>query len=262
MILTPPTDSLYKFSAVAGLTLLIYLTFILVDHENKYDDRLYQLESKLNNTHLNLEILKVNLLNDNAIALTKSDSSKIVDINFKNIGGYKNIYFMYRLAPKYAKEYNKLVKEKVSIKYRLDEVKNQEYDYSFTVVFIFILIIVGEAFCGIGIYYWYEKVQKPSDNEYHQKVLSEEFYKDHCQSCIKTFIYFEERGTNSDGSKSKFFCETCYTNGSYVEPELTLKEAKKRLKITLAELKYSKLKIKRQSAKMNILMRWERTTKW
>ncbi len=261
-LLTPPTDSLYKFCAVAGLTLFIYLAYIVIDHDKLFVDRLYHLESKLNNIRVNVELLKIDLLDDTTLNLSKSDSAKIESINIKNIDAHSNINFISKLSRKHSSQYKKLLKEKMIVKFRIDELESQDNDFSWDVILIVILIAVAEVFCLLGVFHWYEKIQKPSDNEYQQKVLSEEFYKDNCQSCFKTFIYFDERGTNSDRSKSKFFCETCYTNGAFTEPELVLSEAKKRLKVKLAELKYSRVKIKRQAARMNDLMRWERSSKW
>ena len=45
-----------------------------------------------------------------------------------------------------------------------------------------------------------------------------------CQSCGMPLEKDEDFGTNSDGSKSEEYCNYCYLNGEFTNPNITLEE--------------------------------------
>ena len=45
-----------------------------------------------------------------------------------------------------------------------------------------------------------------------------------CQSCSMPMEKPTDFGTEADGSASKDFCVFCYSNGSFIEPEITLEQ--------------------------------------
>ena len=52
--------------------------------------------------------------------------------------------------------------------------------------------------------------------------------KDFCQSCGMPMEQDPKKGgTNADGLKSSEYCGYCYENGSFVQPDLTVKEMQK-----------------------------------
>ncbi|WP_135611599.1 zinc ribbon domain-containing protein [Methanococcoides sp. AM1] len=45
-----------------------------------------------------------------------------------------------------------------------------------------------------------------------------------CQSCGMPLEKDEDFGTNADGSKSDEYCNYCYQNGKFTQPDITLEE--------------------------------------
>ena len=45
-----------------------------------------------------------------------------------------------------------------------------------------------------------------------------------CQSCGMAMENEEVLGTNADGSKNKDYCQYCYKNGEFLDPNITLEE--------------------------------------
>ncbi len=44
-----------------------------------------------------------------------------------------------------------------------------------------------------------------------------------CQSCSLSLEH-DEKGTEVDGTLNDHYCNDCYENGEFIEPEITLKE--------------------------------------
>lgn len=53
-------------------------------------------------------------------------------------------------------------------------------------------------------------------------------YSEICQSCGMPLVNDDQRGTESDGSRSGLYCSYCYGSGSFSEPDLTMKEMEDR----------------------------------
>lgn len=49
-----------------------------------------------------------------------------------------------------------------------------------------------------------------------------------CQSCGMPLVNDDQRGTESDGSRSGLYCTYCYGSGSFIEPEMTMQEMEDR----------------------------------
>jgi len=45
-----------------------------------------------------------------------------------------------------------------------------------------------------------------------------------CQSCGMPMEKAEDFGTNADGSQNEEFCINCFQNGSFTEPDITMKQ--------------------------------------
>lgn len=45
-----------------------------------------------------------------------------------------------------------------------------------------------------------------------------------CQSCSLSLETIDDKGTESDGTRSDDYCDGCYNAGEFVEPEITIKE--------------------------------------
>jgi hypothetical protein len=57
-----------------------------------------------------------------------------------------------------------------------------------------------------------------------------------CQSCGMPLIDDGDRGTEADGTPSPVYCQYCYTNGQFTEPDLTLDGMLDRAATVLSEL--------------------------
>lgn len=94
----------------------------------------------------------------------------------------------------------------------------------------------------------------------HEKILQNQLKDDrntHCQSCGRKFTSIVIRGTNNDSSESKSFCSSCYKNGSFVEPDLTIEEFQERCFVEIGKRK-SKMEKKRLSNHFKKLERWDK----
>lgn len=75
--------------------------------------------------------------------------------------------------------------------------------------------------------------------------MKEKCYKQ-CQSCgMPLALDAQNGGTEQDGSKSCVYCSSCYKNGKFINPNLTLKEMQELVRRVL-----------RDEAKMNLIFRW------
>ncbi len=45
-----------------------------------------------------------------------------------------------------------------------------------------------------------------------------------CQSCGMPMENLEDFGTNADGSKSEDYCNFCFQNGNYTDPNITMEQ--------------------------------------
>ncbi len=45
-----------------------------------------------------------------------------------------------------------------------------------------------------------------------------------CQSCGIPFDAEDDMGTNSDGSRNTSYCKFCFSNGAFVEPDITAEQ--------------------------------------
>lgn len=82
-----------------------------------------------------------------------------------------------------------------------------------------------------------------------------------CQSCSLPIETDEMRGTEKDGTKSLIYCQYCYVEGAYTNPDLTLSEMKE---IVGDQIKSMKLPIELKTEMIELsekllpgLKRWE-----
>jgi hypothetical protein len=45
-----------------------------------------------------------------------------------------------------------------------------------------------------------------------------------CQSCARPLIREDDYGTNADGTRNKEYCSTCFAEGAFTRPDITLEE--------------------------------------
>jgi hypothetical protein len=144
----------------------------------------------------------------------------------------------------------------------LDKIRNKKGNEGIIIFFLFF----GEIVAIVGGWLWFKHLQKPLNDERKNQEAQKRFtgtdLSTDCHSCYMTFYFNTERGTEKDGSISRFFCNACYEEGKYIEPDLTFDEAKKRLVAKLQELNYMDRRIKKIEKQFGKLLRWERLKTW
>lgn len=265
-LISPPTDSLYKFMGIGGLVFLITSTVLIfqkIDYVYDSFDKIYGDERAFSQ--------EVNLIMDELIYsgkyLKNSDQNLELPIrkylfsekSDKSDSIIKNT--IYNLPEPLQ---NKL--KKLSIKYqRLIAERNWIEDHESELdllIYVFIFLIAGFSFIMVfGMVHWYYKIQKPIDEE-KDKANRIDGYYTNCQSCLKTFILKDDFGLEKDGTQSKCFCSDCYSDGTFINPSLSIDEATNQLIGKLKESKYNKRKINRKIKELETTLRWKRQKIW
>jgi len=78
-----------------------------------------------------------------------------------------------------------------------------------------------------------------------------------CQSCSMPIDDIEMRGTEKDGSKNHEYCKYCYTNGSLVNPNMTMKEMEVIVRSQLQKMKAPESVIEKAVNILPELKRWK-----
>lgn len=121
-------------------------------------------------------------------------------------------------------------------------------------------IVIGHLLVIFGFIGWRRQADLQENLE-RNKIVETPLFSSECQSCLKTFMFFEERGTYQDGKKHPDYCLDCYKCGEFVEPELTLRMIAERL------MCYKRVQ-RRFGTEKNIVSkllkakRWKRENKW
>lgn len=118
-------------------------------------------------------------------------------------------------------------------------------------------LIFGLSIFIYGLYRWNKKEQFENRLLYRQNLDKPEFSNE-CQSCGKIFDSITVYGVELNGDKNYHFCKNCYSNGVFLEPNLTLDEYKNQV---VSELKTQNLKekeIKEILKTIEGLDRWKR----
>lgn len=258
--MTPPTDSFYKFCGIVGLVLFAYIGYYFLSNSADVE-RSKELSEETGNLNARIYAFVQEIKYNPQI---KSDSLKsIQNLDYKtlDIGTPEFARFVYTLPKSYQQKYQDIVVKRIELAAKNDSLNASNEDVELPEVVFLVLLGIGECICAWGLYNWYREWKEEKNLE-AQKRLKETLPSFACQSCYKTFIFEDERGTNGDGSVSNYFCKECYSNGQYTEPELTLDEAQARLKSRLEKLTYKPRRIKKALASFKHLSRWERETSW
>lgn len=259
-LLTPPTDSIYKFCGIAGLALFVYLGYYFLTPSQS----ILEQEKLLKQTNsLNAKTFAfVDELQHNEIVKKDPVKNRVIK-NFKidDVGKDRFGNLIYSLPESFQVKYQALLVQRLDLdaqhimmKSRIKELKT--YDTVFVG-----LLFVGELLCLWGLANWYIDTKDAKTIELNRRV-SESFPSIVCHSCFKQFIFDEERGTEKDGISSKYFCSDCYIDGVYVEPELTFDQARTRLKLKLEKLGYKPKRVKKALKNFEGLYRWKRQKCW
>ncbi|AKB85297.1 zinc ribbon domain-containing protein [Methanococcoides methylutens] len=80
-----------------------------------------------------------------------------------------------------------------------------------------------------------------------------------CQSCGMPLEKDEDFGTNADGSKSNEYCNYCFRNGAFTQPDITLEEMIEQCSRAMDEYGIMSLEEAKKLSQQNIpkLKRWK-----
>lgn len=274
-LLPPPTDNLYKFISIAGLTSMIgglILFFTTIDKADelavKYrgEERILQKELNLISEELDYNT-KYKKLNDSLsksidILLNRTKSSQSLKDSV-----YRQI--LYNLPDSIKSEFKKVILKKEELANSRDLVNfNTSLSENYRVPYL-IMLYGGEIFALFGFLFWWDKTQRLTNKSEHNKVLAEtnkllsmDLWQTHCQSCLKTIRLKKERGTEIDGKYNRVFCINCYKDGGFTEPDLQYSSALKNLKMEYKKLNYSRFRIYKHSKNLKNCIRWAGKFNW
>jgi len=270
-----PTDSLYKFMAVAGLVSMILAVVMIIatseDQDNKLEDLLSkeaiikeegkQLEKELKRIEHASKILaaKYNIdtvlhIIDSGYVFSRTIKGDKISVEVGNkIDSLLNSY-----TAKHQEFDLKRVELNSNIRsYNSMSARNEEYSFLYKV-----LLYGGEIFMIIGFFAWYDRIQKPLNIFRINKLLKEDRWYERCQSCYRSLRTHDYRGTDSSNDICKHYCKDCFDKGEFTEPELEFKEAKQRLLDKLNELGYNSVTKTIYLRQFNKLLRWVDRKKW
>jgi len=259
-ILTPPTDNIYKFAGIAGLAFFLYMGYYFFT-PNANDEKQWKLTEESKNLDARIYVFLQEIKYNPDIKKDTLEINIFESRNAIDIGTPKFAKFVYSLPKSYQSIYQNIFVKRMELAAK-QKVLNDKTEYtSFLNIFYLIFFYSVEILCVWGIIRWYfeSKEEKIHESRLRRKEI---FAADDCQSCYKEFIFEDERGTNSDGSVSNYFCKECYSSGQYTEPELTFDEAQARLKSKLEKLTYKPRRVRKALASFKHLSRWERESSW
>jgi len=264
----PAIDYIAKLFTFFGLAIILYSFPKLnetLDKKNIVEEtraRLsYEVESKRDELKNSLKLLK-NKLEENVaerLLLNKMISSKNVDINAYKKKSLINDKNYEEIQLKYSKNTENLESELANLQRKADVEKtfsdwksivlDERYDD------YFILLLVGVFIAVAGIAKWSLKDSIDDDLKIRDS-LSKPTYSKCCQSCGKNFNSIIKYSKDGD-AKNYHFCDSCYKDGSFIEPDLNLVELKTRVTSELSKLNLSPRKIKSVISKIEKLERWK-----
>lgn len=268
-MINPPTDSLYKFTAISGIICLVFCSIYIVTPSYNGVDRLFKLAKEAHKLEVTAEVLIYELqynetyqsinqeIKNDVVLLLENEVDSDFDSNL-----LEAVFF---LSEPIKSEILQFIKD--SKVFQMDrEIVLEYYETtSFYGNVIFVSAILSILAIFWGFYKWI-KVQGIQDTEQLglmiKKGIVNGFTKLYCQSCKKSLRLLSEHGTEKDGSISIDFCSDCYKNGEYTEPDLTYKEARRRLYKELRERKRNKYASKLNALFMINLKRWKGKGTW
>lgn len=270
--LTPPTDSFYKFMGIGGLIVFITCGFFLFFGMYKDDYKLVLAQGELTMEEVRLRTIVDDLeysprykdLKNVNIPKLKAWVGNIGDPRYSHDSVF--VQSFYALPDSVRNKIQALRFSRLKKQFAYNAINQEIEGKKSTWYIVLVCCAIGEFFGGIGIWLWYEKLQKPLNDEKKNLEAQKHFtgtdLSTDCHSCYMTFYFNTERGTEKDGSMSRFFCKACYGEGKYLEPDLTFEDAKKRLIAKLQELNYKNRRIKKIEKNFGKLLRWERLRTW
>jgi hypothetical protein len=266
---TPPTDNLFKFIAITGLLSMTAGLILLIGYKEKPDELAlkYLGEEKL--LKKEIDILSGEIKTSLKKELSQNKDSNNVNYKYLNFSDSITADFLFSLPLREQKAFKTLILKREKVLHQRELINYYESKAEKYSDYYVWLLLGGEVVTILGFWWWWVHVQKPSDKLERvrlkleqNKVLSEDLWKENCQSCLKSLLTMKQRGKEDDGSISKHYCSNCYTDGVFTEPELNYEEAYKRLKKECEIRKYNRKKRSNTLALLSKALRWRGEFEW
>ncbi len=266
--LTAPTDSLYKFMAIAGLISMaggIILFFGSIDNVDElvisYQEEVRILQQEITIMTEEFHYSKNFKLLADSFGFDLEDFLRRVENSASQKDTiYKEI--LYNLPDSISNTFKQILLKNEILANKNAQIKHLDSAFNPYYIGYLILLYGGEAFAVIGFGLWYDKIQKPLNITEQNKLLSEDQWQSNCQSCYMTIRLMSERATESDGKFKRSYCNNCYQNGNFVEPNLSFAQAHERLIDEFKKRNYDRLRVYVQSRKLKKCIRWASKRKW
>ena len=236
-------DKIYKLIIAIGLIISVFFYLesdkIQIQISNN-DDKIFELANNLEDTYLksskfekfvlrkSKDISKyygienaIEKLNDTAITFTSYIYSN--DKNKQRLNDS-----LVKLWDEYGKKHNELEFKKSNFNNKISKLNKLNYRLKTKSENCVTISFIGFIIFLVGMLAWLSDEAQEDKKKSLSKIEDKTYSK--CQSCGIKFSSVRKYGTNNDGTNSNAFCEDCFQNGEFTEPELTLKQVKENAK--------------------------------
>jgi len=259
-------DNFYKILAALGLLIIGYCFFEVQKSDLIFDNHIRELKAARDSA----AVKKFTFANKKSQLLRKADRlAKQYNIPNPIVAKDTTYALSYTYSTSNSKQLDNDVSElyeniiEVNLEERLqmviydikiDEASSAADNNNDDSIVFFIFGFIGFVLLVFGLSYlsWQQKI---NDTLLLNQVEDKTKPYNYCQSCGKLFSAVRAHGKNKTGELNLAFCNECFTDGSYSEPNLTFEEFLKRVQPDLN--KQSKSDKKALLKRFNDLERWK-----
>lgn len=232
-------DKIYKLIIAIGLIISVffYLESGKIEVQiNNNDDKIFELTNNLENIYLKSSKFEKLVLRkskdiskfygiENAIEKVSDTAITFTSYIYSNDKNKQRLNdSLVKLWDEYSKKHNELEFNKSNFDNKVSKLNKINYRLKIKSADFIGISYIGFMIFLAGILLWLsdeiQEERKKSLSKIEDKIHSK------CQSCGMKFSSVRKYGTNKDESNSNAFCEDCFQNGEFTEPELTLKQVK------------------------------------
>jgi len=269
-----PTDNLYKFIALTGVFLFVISIFypeyelrkirdeiiqfngevILLNYEKENAKlKLEQIESEIKRLDEKMGNNSVSFISDSLIVRTRVIDGPDEIVNLSNRIDI--------LLNEWTDLNQELDRKKIEIGTKSELIDSKTEDLSEINEVIPDFVGISFAIALLGFIFWYNLTQRHQD-----KLLKEQAFQyiktSNCQSCGMKLSNQTEYYKLSEEEKKFNYCHSCYSNGRFTEPDLTVKEMKEKVKNRCKELGIGRFRTAIIVGKIASLERWRSKFSW
>ncbi|MFZ6025792.1 MAG: zinc ribbon domain-containing protein [Bacteroidota bacterium] len=261
-------DNSPRIIMLIGISLIIISSYLVLTHDSKIED-LYEKKNYLSDS---LDILEFEsdvrleeMLDKDSFFSKKFSRNRLISTSkdsvqytlTRTILGDSVSLLQTDSVKKYWEAWNisqnrqQIFMKKIE---NLDERIKSEADLPILILSLIVLIIgMLHFFYGLNIL---EKRESNNNQLLLRQNAGLPFTHERCQSCGKNFSSMVSYGTNLDKTNNYSFCKECYSEGDFIEPNISLNEM--RIKVEKDLFNLSKRRRKRITKSLEYLERWKK----